>query len=42
VKQTDKAGRLDMDQFETVMCRSKSAKGFFVSFAFMDDALCET
>ena len=41
VKQKDKAGRPDIDQFETAMRRAKCAKGFFVSFAFSDDALRE-
>ena len=41
VKQKDKAGRPDIDQFETAMRRAKCAKGFFVSFAFSDDAIRE-
>ncbi len=41
LKQKDKAGRPDIDQFETAMRRVKCAKGFFVSFAFSDDALRE-
>ena len=41
VKQKDKAGRPDIDQFETAMRRAKCAKGFFVSFAFSEDALRE-
>jgi hypothetical protein len=41
MKQKDKARRPDIDQFETAMRRSKCAKGFFVSFAFTDDALRE-
>ena len=41
VKQKDKAGRPDIDQFENAMRRAKYAKGFFVSFAFSEDALRE-
>ena len=41
VKQKDKAGRPDIDQFETAMRRAKCAKGFFVSFAFSEDAIRE-
>ena len=41
VKQKDKAGRPDIDQFAQAMRRAKCAKGFFVSFAFSDDALRE-
>ena len=37
VKQKDKAGRPDIDQFEAVMMR-KPPKGFFVSFDFTQDA----
>lgn len=41
VKQKDKAGRPDIDQFEAAMIREKRAKGFFVSFDFTRDALEE-
>jgi hypothetical protein len=41
VKQKDKAGRPDIDQFEAVMTRENRTKGFFVSFAFTSDALTE-
>ena len=38
VKQKDKAGRPDMDAFETAMRRAKCGKGFFVSFGYTEDA----
>jgi hypothetical protein len=38
VKQKDKAGRPDIDQFETAMMRENRTKGFFVSFDFTSDA----
>jgi DNA modification methylase len=41
VKQKDKAGRPDIDMFETAMMREKRTKGFFVSFEFSSDALRE-
>jgi site-specific DNA-methyltransferase (adenine-specific) len=41
VKQKDKAGRPDIDQFEAVMTREDRDKGFFVSFDFSSDALQE-
>jgi DNA modification methylase len=41
VKQQDKAGRPDIDAFETAMQREKRKKGFFVSFGFTSDALAE-
>jgi DNA modification methylase len=41
VKQKDKAGRPDIDSFETAMVRDKKAKGFFVSFGFTKDAEIE-
>jgi DNA modification methylase len=41
VKQKDKAGRPDIDQFEAVMIRENRPKGFFVSFDFTRDALDE-
>lgn len=41
VKQQDKAGRPDIDAFETAMNRAKRTKGFFVAFSFSQDALRE-
>jgi hypothetical protein len=41
VKQKDKAGRPDIDQFEAAMLRAKRKKGFFVAFDFSEDALAE-
>jgi DNA modification methylase len=41
VKQKDKAGRPDIDSFESAMMREDRAKGFFVSFEFSSDALRE-
>lgn len=41
VKQKDKTGRPDIDQFEAVMIRENRTKGFFVSFDFTRDALDE-
>jgi DNA modification methylase len=41
VKQKDKAGRPDIDMFETAMMRENRKKGFFVSFEFSSDALRE-
>src|SRR6184192_2498997 len=41
VKQKDKAGRPDIDQFETALLRAGQKKGFFISFAFTSDALTE-
>jgi adenine-specific DNA-methyltransferase len=38
VKQQDKAGRPDIDAFETAMQREGRAKGFFVSFDYTSDA----
>jgi hypothetical protein len=38
VKQKDKAGRPDMDAFETTMRRASRTKGFFVSFDYTEDA----
>jgi DNA modification methylase len=38
VKQTDKVGRPDIDQFEAVMEREDRARGFFVAFGFSSDA----
>ena len=41
VKQKDKAGRPDIDAFETAMRRAKCDKGFFVCFDYTTDALRE-
>jgi hypothetical protein len=41
VKQTDKVGRPDIDQFQAAMMRAKRKKGFFVGFEFTRDALTE-
>lgn len=41
VKQKDKAGRPDIDAFETAMRRAKCEKGYFVSFGYTSDALRE-
>jgi len=41
VKQQDKVGRPDIDQFEAVMERENRQRGFFVSFAFSSDAVQE-
>jgi DNA modification methylase len=41
VKQKDKAGRPDIDSFESAMMRESRPKGFFVSFEFSSDALRE-
>jgi DNA modification methylase len=41
VKQKDKAGRPDIDAFETAMRRAKCEKGFFVSFDYSSDAMRE-
>jgi hypothetical protein len=41
VKQKDRAGRPDIDAFETALRRSRQQKGFFVSFDYSDDALRE-
>ena len=41
VKQTDKAGRQDIDAFETAMNRAKRSKGLFVAFDYTRDALQE-
>ncbi|MGA2540968.1 MAG: DNA methyltransferase [Verrucomicrobiota bacterium] len=41
VKQKDKAGRPDIDAFETAMRRAKCEKGFFVSFDYSSDAMQE-
>lgn len=41
VKQKDKAGRPDIDAFETAMKRDKRHKGYFISFDFTEDAIKE-
>lgn len=41
VKQRDKAGRPDIDAFETAMKRDKRNKGYFISFDFSNDAIQE-
>ncbi|MGH8335932.1 MAG: hypothetical protein ACRETL_03725 [Gammaproteobacteria bacterium] len=41
VKQKDKAGRPDIDSFETVMTREERTNGFFVSFDYTSDAITE-
>jgi len=41
VKQTNKAGRPDIDSFEAVMMREDRTKGFFVSFDYTGDAMSE-
>jgi site-specific DNA-methyltransferase (adenine-specific) len=41
VKQKEKVGRPDIDQFEAVMAREDRQKGFFVSFDYTSDALTE-
>jgi len=41
VKQCDKAGRPEIDQFEAAMIRENRNKGFFVAFDFTSDARAE-
>jgi hypothetical protein len=41
VKQRDKAGRPDIDAFETAIQRENRKKGFFVSFDYSSDAITE-
>lgn len=41
VKQMDKVGRPDIDQFEAVMEREDRQRGFFVAFGFSSDATSE-
>ncbi|HAU37665.1 MAG TPA: hypothetical protein DCX07_08100 [Phycisphaerales bacterium] len=41
VKQKDKVGRPDIDEFETAMRRAERKKGFFVAFDYSRDALAE-
>lgn len=38
MKQRDKVGRPDIDQFESVMLREDCERGFFVGFDFSTDA----
>ena len=41
VKQVDKTGRPDIDNFEAVMARENRDRGFFVSFGYTADAETE-
>ncbi|HTS18785.1 MAG TPA: hypothetical protein VMP11_14520 [Verrucomicrobiae bacterium] len=41
VKQKDKVGRPDVDQFEAVMTREDRTKSFFIAFDYSSDALTE-
>ncbi|MCI0620029.1 hypothetical protein L0Y40_03325 [Candidatus Wolfebacteria bacterium] len=41
VKQKDKAGRPDIDAFETAIRRDKRRRGYFIAFDFSRDALTE-
>jgi site-specific DNA-methyltransferase (adenine-specific) len=41
VKQQDRAGRPDLDKFETAMRRDKRLKGYFIAFGFSTDAIKE-
>ncbi|MGN6291221.1 MAG: DNA methyltransferase [Chitinophagaceae bacterium] len=41
VKQVDKAGRPDIDNFETAVRRDGRSKGYFVAFDFSSDAITE-
>jgi hypothetical protein len=41
VKQKDKAGRPDIDAFETAMRRDRRRRGYFISFDFTEDAMKE-
>ena len=41
VKQKDKAGRPDIDSFEAMLAREECDTGFFVSFAYTQDAETE-
>jgi restriction endonuclease Mrr len=38
VKQTERVGRPDVDQFEAVMEREDRQRGFFVAFGYSSDA----
>ena len=41
VKQQDRAGRPDLDKFETAMRRDKRLRGYFIAFGFSSDAIKE-
>jgi DNA modification methylase len=41
VKQTDKAGRPDVDKFEAVLMRENRTRGYFVAFGYSSDAIQE-
>jgi restriction endonuclease Mrr len=41
VKQTERVGRPDIDQFEAVMEREERQRGFFVAFSYSADAVSE-
>jgi len=41
VKQQDRAGRPDIDNFETAMRRDKRLRGYFIAFGFSTDAMRE-
>lgn len=41
VKQKERAGRPDIDNFETAMRRDKRKRGYFISFGFTEDAIKE-
>jgi len=41
VKQRDKVGRPDIDNFQTAMRRDKRLKGYFIAFGFSSDAMKE-
>jgi DNA modification methylase len=41
VKQQDRAGRPDLDKFETAMRRDKRLRGYFIAFGFSSDAVKE-
>lgn len=41
VKQTDKAGRPDIDKFEAVLMRENRTRGYFVAFGYSSDATHE-
>lgn len=41
VKQKDRAGRPDIDSFETAMRRDSRKRGYFISFGFTEDAIKE-
>jgi hypothetical protein len=41
VKQTEKAGRPDIDKFEAVLMRENRTRGYFVAFGYSSDALQE-